>query len=194
MLKKYKMGFDIWGALLFLIIMIPNFIWFAVPAPNDILRVDSITKVVDTVASVSQVLMIILLCTLINKERNKTKHPPLIISVIISCLLYFVSWVFYYGGITNAFVILGLTIPPCLAFFFFALGRKNLIAIIPISVFSICHLIYGIVNFISKFQLCRTYTFFERIGRYAICMLPRNAVHLFPKVRSMERRKGLLPK
>lgn len=148
MLKKYKMGFDIWGALLFLIIMIPNFIWFAVPAPNDILRVDSITKVVDTVASVSQVLMIILLCTLINKERNKTKHPPLIISVIISCLLYFVSWVFYYGGITNAFVILGLTIPPCLAFFFFALGRKNLIAIIPISVFSTCHLIYGIVNFI----------------------------------------------
>ncbi len=34
MLKKYKIGFDIWGALLFLIIMIPNFIWFVIPAPN----------------------------------------------------------------------------------------------------------------------------------------------------------------
>ena len=148
MLKKYKIGFDIWGLLLFLIIMIPNFIWFAVPAPNDVLRVDSVTKVLDTVASVCQVLMIVLLCVLKNKERNKTKNIALIISVIISCLLYFASWIFYYSGIINAFVILGLTIPPCLAFFFFALERKNLIAIIPISVFSICHLIYGIVNFI----------------------------------------------
>ena len=148
MFKKYKLGFDIWAVLLFLIIMIPNFIWFAVPAPNDVLRVDSITKVLDTAASVCQVLMIILLCIYINKERNKTMNSPLIISVIISCLLYYTSWVFYYCGITNMFVVLGLTIPPCLAFFFFALARKNLIAIIPISVFSTCHLIYGIVNFI----------------------------------------------
>ena len=43
MLKKYKLG---------LIIMIPNFIWFAVPAPNDILRADSVTGAFDTLASV----------------------------------------------------------------------------------------------------------------------------------------------
>ena len=148
MFKKYKLGFDIWGALLFLIIMIPNFIWFAVPAPNDILRADSITRALDTVASVCQILMIIVLCILINTERKKPKRSPLIIFVIISCLIYFTSWVFYYAGSTNMLVILGLTIPPCMAFFFFALDRKNLIAIIPISAFSICHLIYGIVNFI----------------------------------------------
>ncbi len=148
MFKKYKLGFDIWGALLFLIIMIPNFIWFAVPAPNDILRGDSITKGLDMVASICQVLMVILLCILINKERKKRNHSPLIIPVIISCVLYFASWVFYYGGITNMLVILGLAVTPCFAFFFFALDRKNWIAIIPISVFSICHLIYGIVNFI----------------------------------------------
>ena len=45
MFKEYRIGFDIWGALLFLIIMLPNTIWFAVPAPNDILRTDSVTKV-----------------------------------------------------------------------------------------------------------------------------------------------------
>ena len=148
MLKKYKLGFDIWGALLFLIIMVPNFICFVVPAPNDILRVDSITKTLDTVASVCQVLMIIVLCILINRERKKPKYSPLVIIVIISCLIYFASWIFYYAGITNMLVILGLTIPPCLAFFFFALDRKNYIAIIPISAFSICHLIYAIVNYI----------------------------------------------
>lgn len=68
MFKKYKIGFDVWGALLFLIIMIPNFIWFSLPAPNDILRVDSVTK-----------------------------HSPLKFAAFISCLLYFASWIFYYN-------------------------------------------------------------------------------------------------
>ena len=58
-LKKYKFGFNIYGLLLFLIIMIPNFIWFAVPAPNDVLRTESVTEVIDTIASVCQVLMVI---------------------------------------------------------------------------------------------------------------------------------------
>ena len=44
MVKKYKMGFDVWALVLFIAIMIPNIIWFAIPAPNDILRTESITK------------------------------------------------------------------------------------------------------------------------------------------------------
>lgn len=51
-------------------------------------------------------------------------------------------------GITNAVVILGLTIPPCMAFLFFAIDRKNHISIVPISIFTICHFIYGVVNYI----------------------------------------------
>ncbi len=39
--------------------MIPNFILFAVPAPNDVLRTESVTEVIDTIASVCQVLMVI---------------------------------------------------------------------------------------------------------------------------------------
>ena len=37
-LRQYKFGFEINGLVLFLVIMVPNFIWFFVPAPNDILR------------------------------------------------------------------------------------------------------------------------------------------------------------
>lgn len=33
---KYRFGFDFWGLILFLLVMVPNFIWFAVPAPNDV--------------------------------------------------------------------------------------------------------------------------------------------------------------
>ena len=149
MLQKYKLSFDIWGLLLFLIIMIPNFIWFAVPAPNDILRTKSITETTDTVASVCQVLMITALCIFRNRDKSKkicVNH--FIIAMAGCCLLYFLSWIVYYEGIVNAIVILGLTIPPCLAFLFLAIERKNGVALIPIIIFTICHLIYGVVNFV----------------------------------------------
>ena len=148
MVKRYKLSFEIWGLLLFLIIMIPNFIWFAIPAPNDILRAKSITETVDTVASVCQILMIVAICIIRNRESKKLCISPFIIMAAACYLLYVASWIAYYSGMTNVVVILGLTIPPCLAFLFFAIDRKNGIALIPISIFTICHLVYGAVNFI----------------------------------------------
>lgn len=148
MLKKYKMGFDIWALVVFLIIMIPNFIWSAVPAPNDILRTESATKVIDAIGSVAQVVMIFALCAIINNERNTLGFTKTIV-VMISCMvIYYCSWVFYYLGVTNWLVIIGLTIPPCLAFLFFAIDRKNYISVIPIAIFTVCHMVFGVVNFV----------------------------------------------
>lgn len=148
MWKKYKIGFDIWGLIIFLIIMLPNFIWFAVPAPNDILRTESVTVVIDVIGSICQVLITFSLCAFINSERKKLRFTKTIIIVICCCVIYFASWMLYYLGTTNTIVILGLTIPPCMAFLFFAIDRKNYISIIPISIFTICHFIYGVVNYI----------------------------------------------
>lgn len=148
MLKKYRFGFDIWGLVIFLIIMLPNFIWFALPAPNDILRNESATIIIDTIGSVCQVLLIGSLCFIINKEIDKLRFSPLIIMAIICIVLYFAGWMLYYNGLTDPLVIIFLTLPPCLAFIFFALDRKNITAVIPAVCFTVCHLIYGIVNFI----------------------------------------------
>lgn len=81
MLKRYRVGFDICGLLLFLMIMIPNFIWFVVPAPNDILRVNSVTPALDTIASVCQILMVIALCIFINQERKRLSFTGLMIGI-----------------------------------------------------------------------------------------------------------------
>ncbi len=148
MLKKYRFGFDIMGLVLFLIVMIPNFIWFAVPAPNDILRNESVTALVDTIGSICQVLFVSFLCVIINKEKNKLHFSPLIILTVICIILYFTGWILYYNGITNSLVIIILTLSPCLAFIFFALDKKNIIAVVPAVCFTICHLIYGVVNFV----------------------------------------------
>lgn len=89
-MKNYKFCFDIWRLLLFLIIMLPNFIWFAIPAPNDILRTDSVTSIVDAIGSFCQIFFIIALCILQKKNTPKMQINPFIIMVIVSVILYFI--------------------------------------------------------------------------------------------------------
>lgn len=148
MLKNYRMGFDVWGLMLFLAVMIPNIIWFAVPAPNDVLRAESATQAVDMIASVCQVLMVFSLCAFINTKRKKLALTPVIGTSAACVILYYVCWALYYTGITAAYAILGMTVLPCLAFLLFAIDRKNAIALIPAVIFTVCHIVFALVNFI----------------------------------------------
>lgn len=146
--RKYKLGFDLWGALLFVAIMLPNGIWFLVPAPADILRNPSVTPATDAVASVFQVIMAAAICML----RNAAGRSPMGMrwrwSIVAAVFFYFAGWGFYYTGITNPLVIMDLCIAPCLAFILFALARKNVIALAAATGFMACHVYYGIVNFV----------------------------------------------
>lgn len=149
MFKNYKFGFDIWGLVLFLGMMIPNFIWFSIPAPNDVLRITSTTPIADAIASFCQVSLIACLTCLINTKRSKLGFSPVVIASIACLLIYYIGWILYYSGITPSWVILLLTLPPCLSFIFFAIDRKNLPAILFGVAFAICHLIFAIENFIK---------------------------------------------
>lgn len=90
MIKNYRFGIEIWGLLLFLLIMVPNFIWFAVPAPNDILRSESVTPQIDMLGSFCQVIFVATLCMVKRKAVEKLKVSPLIIMVLVSVALYFI--------------------------------------------------------------------------------------------------------
>lgn len=147
-LKQYRFGFDPWGLLLFLLVMLPNFIWFAIPAPNDILRVDSATPVVDAIGSVFQVLTVACLCFVIHNDRSKLRFSPLIIATIICISIYYIGWALYYTANVSLTVILLLTVPPCLAFILFAADRKNPLAILLATAFAVCHLVFAVVNFV----------------------------------------------
>ena len=149
-LNQYRFGFDPWGLLLFLLVMLPNFVWFAVPAPDDILRADSVTPVVDAIGSVFQVLTVACLCFVIHKDRSKLCLSSLIIATIICVAIYYIGWALYYTANVSPIVILLLTLPPCLAFLLFAADRKNLPAVILAAVFAVCHLVFGVVNFVSE--------------------------------------------
>ncbi|MDV4151441.1 hypothetical protein R0131_11370 [Clostridium sp. AL.422] len=147
-IKNYKIGFDILGLLLFLIIMIPNFIWFAVPTSNDILRNESLTPVIDIIASIFQVITIMSLCIIKNKQCQKLIKKPWLKWIIICIIIYFIGWILYYIGIVNSVIILDLCIAPCVAFILLSIERKNIVALIASTIFMICHVLYGIMNFI----------------------------------------------
>lgn len=146
--EKYRMGFNIWGLILFVVIMTPNVIWALCPAPNDVLRGESITEITDMIGSICQIVMIASLCGFINRSCGKLKLTFYIVITLIASVLYFAGWVLYYIGLSNWIVILLLTLSPCMAFFFFSLDRKNVLALAATIGFTICHLIYAFQNFI----------------------------------------------
>ena len=147
---KYKIGFDIRGLILFLGIMIPNCIWFAVPAPDDVLRAESVTWIVDAAGSVFQIMTVASLCFIKNKSCPALRFTPLIIAAVCCAALYYLGWILYYSAFTGPPVILALTVPPCAALLLYALDRRNYIAVLSGAAFTVCHLIYGIVNFIAR--------------------------------------------
>ncbi|MEE1218966.1 MAG: hypothetical protein U0L20_03485 [Ruminococcus sp.] len=148
-LKNYTFRFYFLGLIVFMLVMLPNIIWFAVPADNDILREASKTELLDTVASVFQMLTAVGLCTFVNITASKlsVKNPTIILS-IISLVSYYALWILYYSCIRNPFVFIGLCLFPCLTFIFFELDRKNYIALILTVVFTVLHLLFGVINFV----------------------------------------------
>ena len=43
-LKRYRFGLEPWALLLFALIMLPNILWAFMPAPDDVLRVESLLR------------------------------------------------------------------------------------------------------------------------------------------------------
>ena len=146
--KNCKLGFDPWGLALFLLIMLPNFVWFVFPAPNDVLRSESVTPLADSAAQVFQIAMVIALCAMVNTARDKPIKRGYRAGTAACVVLYLAGWAAYYAGITNAAVILALCLTPCGAFLLFALGRKNGIALISAAAFTVCHLVFAVANFL----------------------------------------------
>lgn len=145
---KYKFKFEASGLLLFALIMLPNIIWFIIPAPNDVLRAESATQVLDMVASAFQVIAVACLALIKNNESKKLGFSRGIAMSCMFVLCYYALWILYYVGFTYALIMLGLAILPCAAFVSYAIDRKNYVALLPLAVFTVCHTIFAYVNFV----------------------------------------------
>lgn len=148
-ITQFRIGFDPYGLVLFFLIMIPNVIWMAVPQSDDIFREESITPILDGIAAVCQALMVLALCFCIRKEpvRFCFRSTGVVLTVLFVGL-YYLAWVFDYVGMVNDLIVLSLALFPCFAFISYLFYRKNWIGMIPAVIFSCCHVIFALVNFI----------------------------------------------
>ncbi len=148
LMKNYRMGFDAWALALFAAIMLPNTFWLAVPAPMDVLRVDSVTEGLDAIASVLQIAMLAALCLLRSRDAEGICLSSMVVATGICVLMYYICWIAYYLSVVAVPVVLGMAIFPCAAFVLYAADRKNWIAFALACAFALCHLIFAVCNFI----------------------------------------------
>lgn len=146
--SNYQFKIDYWVIVLFVALMLPNIIWRFYPAPNDLLRKDSVTPLIDTIASISQILLLASLCFFRNKLSEKIDLNKKVFFLVVYLLVCLGTWGIYYQGIVNHWVILSLSLSPCLCFGLYATNRKNRLALLPLTVFTICHGLFGLINFI----------------------------------------------
>lgn len=108
---------------------------------------DSVTVFIDQIASIAQVITVATLCFLKHDSTRKTNKNYIYI-VYGMIALYISGWIAYYAAFTNPFIIMILCICPSMALVMYSAYRKNTIAMIAGVTFTICHILYGIVNFI----------------------------------------------
>lgn len=150
LLKSHTMGFEPWGVVLFIAIMLPNILWMLVPAPVDVLRKPSVTPVIDGFGSFFQMLMAFCLCTICRTDAKPVRLSPIIWAVIGCVVVYWVAWACYYAGITHAALLMAMALLPCAAFVLFLIQRRNWIGLAPAVAFTVCHLLFAIVNHLVK--------------------------------------------
>ena len=148
-MKKLKMGFFPYGLLLFGLIMIPNLIWAAVPAPQDVLRRASLTPQLDCAAAAVQALMIAALCLTSGAAARKFSWRGRWVWASLGCTAaYFAAWIAYYCGAAGAPVLLILRAAPCLAFLCAAADRRNWLAGTLAALFLGLHTAFALINFV----------------------------------------------
>ena len=150
-MKKYKIGFSVKGCISFLLVMIPNIIWAIVPPAHDTLAGNNAAyPIFDVLQNICRFLIIALLVFVIHKSEKENKQIKAYIVAAAVCLVgYYLSWVLYYAGNTNPWLlVMGLAASPSLFFIFVGLWLKNYLALIPSIFFAIIHIAVTFINFV----------------------------------------------
>lgn len=144
---KYRFGFDVRALILFIVMMLPNIIWFVSPNQDNLTSEGSLVDGLEIIVSIAQVIMVGALCFVMNDAREVPMKKWNTILIYAMVTLYYIGWVFYYFGTVNLLLIVILSVTPGVAFLIFSIARKNIIAMIATIVFLICHLIASLIIF-----------------------------------------------
>ena len=144
---KFTFGIDYWALGLFGVLMLPNIVWWCFSPANDVLRYINSPAALDVFSYIFQALTLAVLVFVVRRDRVGQKVEPwtaFFTFTVMSLILYYVAWIFYFCAYVNIAVVLFLAIFPCTALGCFAFLRKNWIALFPLVIFTALHLSFAI--------------------------------------------------
>ena len=144
---KFTFGIDYWAIGLFGVLLLPNIVWWCFSPENDILRHFQSPPALDVFSYIFQALTLAVLVFVVRKDSVGQKvefWSAFFIFTVMSLILYYIAWIFYFCSYLNVAVILFLAIFPCTALGCFAFFRKNWLALFPLAIFVALHLSFAI--------------------------------------------------
>jgi len=150
-LKQCKIGFSIFGIIAFALQELPYLPWFLWPPVNNPLKNNiPINIYLGMLEKFGGILTVGLLIIVINRSviRPGFKSELFLISAL--CLFaYYICWIFYFLGFTNAWlIVIGLSAVVPIYYLFIALWLKNYLAVFASIIFLIGHTGSNMVNFV----------------------------------------------
>ena len=150
-MKQYKIGFSLFGMIAFLLQELPYIPWLLWPPADNPLAnnvpINAFWGILEKCGGISTVALLIIV---INTTVIHPKFKDKLFIISVSCLItYYVCWVFYFLGFTNAWLlVIGLSAIVPIYYLFVSLWLKNYMAIITSIIFFIGHTGSNMINFL----------------------------------------------
>jgi len=141
-----------YGFIAFALQELPYLPWFLLPLVNNPLANNVPANIYfGALEKLGGILTVGLLIIVINKSVIRPKFNSKFFLVSVICLFtYYVCWIFYFLGFTNAWlIVIGLSAVVPIYYFFIALWLKNYFAIFTSIIFFIGHTGSNIINFLT---------------------------------------------
>lgn len=133
-------GFSWKGLLTFLLMMIPNLVYFLLPNPNVPGTGMSNHLILDILEHASQAIFLCLLLFLVSKQSSPLVSPYTV-CIAILLLAYYALWIFYFAGGNSLPPLLGMAVLPVAYFILAEIWLHNLPALVPTAVFGAVHIL-----------------------------------------------------
>ena len=140
--EGYAVAFSLTGLVLYVLQLLPNIVWIAVPPTNDVLKHNnSPHAALNLIEQLFGMVTVALLIIVVSKVGTQGRNGFWLLACAAGFLAaYYVAWILYYqGNVSGWLLVLGIAAMPPLYFFFAASWMKNYAALIPCTIFGIAH-------------------------------------------------------
>lgn len=141
-----NMEFSLKGLVVFLLPMLPNILFLILPNPNSSMTVAKNNFLLDIIEHGSQAIFVIFLIFGVNRKESPVLCGYTILMAIL-LLSYYGFWLAYFTIGTNFIMLLSMAIFPVIYFFLAEIWLHNLLAIVPLTIFGISHIIITYINY-----------------------------------------------